>query len=357
VAWLVGIPIAYTLAIVRSAATYLPSGFPLLTFTPIGTVAYYFILFPVTAIMSQPPEDRRALIERLRQNISVPVLSILGLAVAGLLWAIVLSRPDGKLHIWFLAVGEGNAVLIQTPQGAHILVDGGENPTQLRTALGDRLPFYKRDLDLLIITKPNRFNITALPPLFERYTVKAVITNGQTDKDDSYKALAASLKTANIEPLTLSAGYRIQVGDSVALEVVNPENPPEPGMRLDDAPLMLRLTYGDASFLLTSSLSTNGTVALLNAVKSGRYLGATVLQLPAGGEMRIDDWLNLARPQIAIFEAQPGSQTAKYVDAVSPLIKDIPVYRTDRHGTIEISTDGKQLWISPARQSAGTAGG
>jgi competence protein ComEC len=356
VAWLVGIPLAYTLAIVRAAAQ-LPGASTPITVDPLVIGAYYVVLFSVTAIMSQPTEDRRALIERLRQNVSVSLLSILGLAIAGLLWAIVLSRPDGRLHVWFLAVGEGNAVLIQTPQGTHILIDGGENPTQLRTALGDRLPFYKHELDLLIITQPNRFNISALPPLFERYAVKAVITNGQPDKDDSYKALVESLKGARIDPLPLSAGYRLQVDDSVAIEVVNPESPPQPGMRIDDAPLMLRLTYGDASFLLTSSLSTKGTSALLTAAKSGRYLGATVLQLPAGGEMRIDDWLNLARPQIAIFEAQQGGQTAKFVDAVSPLFKDIPMYRTDKHGTIEISTDGKQLWISTARQSGEAAAG
>src|SRR5205814_1883589 len=121
---------------------------------------YYVVLFGMTAVLSQPTETRRGLFTRIRQIATTPAVVALGLALAAIIWVIALSRPDGKLHVWFLSVGAGNAVLIQSPQGAHILIDGGENPTQLRTAIGDRLPFYQRDLDLLIVTQPKPATIS-----------------------------------------------------------------------------------------------------------------------------------------------------------------------------------------------------
>src|SRR5262249_2981901 len=150
------------------------------TMDVIGVALYYGILFGVTAVMSQPAEDRKQTVNRLRRLLSTSVVSLIGLAIAVYLWALVISRPDGKLHVWFLEVGAGNAVLIQTPNGAHILIDGGENATRLRTALGDRLPFYKNNIDLLIVTQPKSTAIMGLPPLFDRYKMQNVITNGQT---------------------------------------------------------------------------------------------------------------------------------------------------------------------------------
>ncbi len=152
VAWLVAIPLTWSLAIIRAAAQ-LPGASVPITVEPLYVAIYYILLFGVTFVLSQPLEDRQAIIARLRKAAAAPAVGILGIAIAGLLWAMALARPDGKLHVWYLAVGEGNAVLIQTPNGAHLLIDGGENPTRLRAALGDHLPFYKRDLDMLIITQ------------------------------------------------------------------------------------------------------------------------------------------------------------------------------------------------------------
>src|SRR5262249_44406502 len=162
----------------------------------------------VTATMSQPIEDRKHTVNRLRGLLSTSLVSLTGLAVAAYLWALVISRPDGNLHVWFLEVGAGNAVLVQTPNGAHILIDGVENATRLRTALGDRLPFYKNDIDLLIIAQPKSTEIMGLPPLFDRYKVQNVITNGQTlDENEVYNALHDTLLKANATVQTVRAGY------------------------------------------------------------------------------------------------------------------------------------------------------
>jgi competence protein ComEC len=350
VAWLVDIPVAYTLAVIRTAAQLPGSSVPT-TLEPAVFVGYYVILFGATAILSRPPEERQAWLARLRQAAMTPTVGILGLAIAGLLWATALSRPDGKLHVWFLAVGQGNAVLIQTPRGAHLLVDGGENPTQLRTALGDRLPFYKRDLDALFVTQPKPVAIAALPPLFDRYNVRTVITNGLGGKDDTYRALLDKIEGSGAQTVVATAGYRLQTDDGVIVEALNPPDVPGPADNADDVPLILRLTYGDATFLLTSELSPQCVESLL---ASRRYLRVAVLLLPSNGREKpnSDEWLAAIGPQVAVIEAEAGSGTALPAPHVLDYLgaKQIPVYRTDLQGTIEIASDGKQLWISTARR-------
>jgi len=348
IAWLVAIPLTWSLAIIRTAAQ-LPAASVPITVEPLHVAIYYTLLFGATLVLSQPLEDRQAMFARLRKVAAAPAVGVMGVAIAGLLWAMALARPDGKLHVWFLAVGEGNAVLIQTPNGAHLLIDGGENPTRLRAALGDHLPFYKRDLDMLIVTQPRPGTITALPPLFERYAFKVVITNGQSAGDATYRVLSTTLNRSGASVLAVTGGYQVQTSDGLTLAVINPPQPPDPKARWDDAPLVLRLTYGKASFLLMPELSEKGMQA---ALKATDYWNATVIQLPSNGAEKANpaDWLNTLTPQAAVILAEPGNRAAQPSDSVIKHLKDrgIPIYRTDTQGTVEIATDGTQLWISTA---------
>lgn len=349
VAWLVYLPLTYTLAIIRAAAQ-LP-GASVAVSVEVGTViAYYVLLFGALAYFRTPPNPGRQerLLERLRRVVTTPALIALGGAVAALIWIMVLSRPDGKLHVWFLGVGDGNAVLIRTPNGSHILVDGGPNPTQLRTALGDYLPFYQHDLDVLIVTQPKTSAFAALPPLFERYVPRAVLTNGQTDNSEAYRALTAALTAAKIAPMPIRAGYQVQTSDGLTIQVLHPQSAPETDAKPDDTGLVLRLSYGDASFLLTPDLSADAEQEMID---SGWYIGATVAQLPshAADDANGDLFLKAASPQVAVVEAEAGSRTGQPSDVALKRLGRTPVYRTDQKGTIEVSTNGKMLWISTSR--------
>jgi competence protein ComEC len=178
-----------------------------------------------------------------------PVVTSLGAAVAGiavLLGIMLLSRPDGKLHVWWLEVGHSNAVLIQTPAGADILIDGGRFPSQLLTGLGDRLPFNKRNIDLLVISQPDPFDYDALSSVLDRYSVNLALTNGQPNLRPEYTALLQRLPPDKV--IAARAGYSFAVEDGTRLEVLAPYTTPDMGENLNDAALILRVTYGDISF-------------------------------------------------------------------------------------------------------------
>ncbi len=72
--------------------------------------------------------------------------------MTALLWLAVLSMPDGRLHVYALDVGQGDAILVRTGDGQNVLIDGGPDPILLASRLGEVLPFWERDIDLVLVT-------------------------------------------------------------------------------------------------------------------------------------------------------------------------------------------------------------
>lgn len=264
-----------------------------------------------------------------------------GAGIAILLTLLVLSRPDGKLHVWWLDAGHSNAILIQTPAGAHILVDGGRFPSQLLTALGDRLPFNKRTIDLLVISQPDPFDYDALSAVLDRYDVGMALTNGQPNLRPEYATLLQRMSPERTA--AVRAGYSLDFADGTRLEVLAPYSTPDISDSLNDGALVLRLTYGDVSVLLPSDASPEAQAALL---ESGEWPLATVMQLPNHGGIRSlsERFLEAAQPQIVVLQSDPTNRLGDPNLDTLTLLGDTPLLRTDLSGTIHLWTDGKQIW-------------
>jgi beta-lactamase superfamily II metal-dependent hydrolase len=273
----------------------------------------------------------------LRRRAPVGAALLSGVAILALIGALFVSRPDGLLHVWFLDVGGGNAVLIQTPRGAQLLIDGGRYPSRLLTALGDRLPFTDQTLEVLFLTQPDEAQFGALPAVLDRYNVGVVVSNGQPNLGEAFAALQAKL-AANTG-VNAQTGYSLTSDDGVRIEALNPSKTPALEDSLDASALVLRLSYGDVAFLLTSDLSIEGQQAL---VASGQNLNATALQVPH----RLDaDFVAAVQPSIAVTQAEyPNEDDMMALDTAM-------LYRTGRDGTIHLSSDGTNLWVATdARQ-------
>jgi len=275
---------------------------------------------------------------------SRPVVTSLAGSVAGiavLLVLLFLSRPDGKLHVWWLDAGHSNAVLIQTPNGADILVDGGRFPSQLLTALGDRLPFNKRNLDLLVISQPDPFDYDALSSVMDRYTVNIALTNGQPNLRPEYTALLQRIPADKV--IAGQVGYTFEIEDGTRIEVLAPQNTPQMGDSLNDSALVLRVSYGDISFLLPSDASQTAQIDLL---KSGEWPLATVMQLPNHGGVRSlnEGFLAAAQPQMVVLQSDPTNRLGDPNGDTLALLGNTPLVRTDLSGAVHVWTDGKQLW-------------
>ncbi len=262
-----------------------------------------------------------------------------------LMGAMFLSRADGHLHVWLLDLGHSNAVLAQTPGGAHILVDGGRFPARLLTAIGDRLPFHDRHIEVLVITHPDAWDVAALNSLLDRYTVGAALYHGQATLDEDVVQILARLHHAGTPLAQARAGYTVDFSDGATIEVLHPQAQPRITDKLNDHVLALRLRYGDASFLLTSDLSVEGQRELL---ASSVVEHATVLQIPQHGTARAldDDFLAEVKPQIALLQSDIANRRGDPDPDTLAKLKALDLLRTDELGTIHLRTDGKTIQVS-----------
>jgi competence protein ComEC len=334
VAWGAWLFLSWTIGVVRFAAALPGASLPVEGISPAAIWTIYGVLFAVTAFAMQHPDARARQLGRLREALGVKALAAAGLGVAALTFAAAGSLPDGRLHVTFVDVGAGQATLIVTPSGRQVLVDAGGSGRQLATALGDALPFWDRQLDLLILTDPGQAD--ALPTLAGRYRFDAVIAGGASPSAADADALAALNDVP--QPVTAQAGETVHVGDGVTL------------MALSAPPSAWMLTYGEVQMFLPGDLSAESAGALLI---SGQPLQAAVMLVPGGGhrEVATEALLTAVSPAVAVMSVSEGNSAglphAEVLERLAAL--GTAIYRTDRDGDIEIISDGTQLWVKNGR--------
>mgnify|MGYP001618356405 CR=1 FL=1 len=82
-----------------------------------------------------------------------------------------ISFSDKKLHIVFCSVGQGDAILIRTPEGSDILVDGGPDES-VSNCLSRHMPLWDRTIEVVYLTHPDADHLTGLIQVIKTYNVK-----------------------------------------------------------------------------------------------------------------------------------------------------------------------------------------
>jgi beta-lactamase superfamily II metal-dependent hydrolase len=340
--WAVLAPLAWTTHVVRILAD--------LSFADIqaqfrpGLVAVAFLaMIGVTIMHINRSELLAAAVRFLRRTAAQSIIIGAALVLLFITGTVLASRPDGRLHLWLLDMGHSHALMVQTPDGAQILVDGGRFPSRLLLALGDRMPFYDRELDMIILTQPDEFDTGALIDVLRRYTAGIVLTNGQPNLSPAQAALETALGGTSVLPVT--AGNTVAFSDGVRLQVLNPSITPTLEDSLDDSALVLRLTFDWTSILITSDVSAETQRAL---VEAGLVDHATAFILPQHGTAGAlaAEFLAAVRPQIVLLQSDAANRRGDPHPDTLTMLDAVPLYRTDQSGTIHLSTDGRTIDVT-----------
>lgn len=351
--WAVLIFLSWSIAVVRAFAQLEFADLALHVDGRLIQLYYLLMLGGAMVAAARPPIWNRLLdlINRRRLRTALGTAASLALI---LLTAVFLSRPDGRLRVWFLDMGHSNAVLLQTPAGTQMLVDGGRFPSRLLTAIGDRLPFYDREIEILAITHPDEWDISAISAVLDRYTVGVALMNGQPNRTEAYQEIRRRLIEAGIPQLSARAGYTIDMGDGVVVDVLHPQETPRITDALGDHVMALRVSFGEVSFLLPSDVNRSGQQSMLEA---GVWPLADVMQIPDHGSARSLDsqFLAAVQPQIAILQSDIANRRDDpHPDTMlefSELIESGRVFRTDEIGAIQLSTDGRTVEVLGERKA------
>jgi competence protein ComEC len=349
--WWAFLPLTWTIRVVEWTAGFPYASVPL-KLSDQGMVAVYGVIIGLTGLVLLSAERRRALWESVHSGLPRKV-ALGGMGVTAIVaWFAVLQLPsDDKLMVTFLDVGQGDAVFIETPKGAQILVDGGPEGDTLLSELGHHMPFWDRTLDLVVLTHPDADHLTGLVAALERYDVRAVIVREQPLETDLAEAWEMSLATEGATLIGGEAGTRIELSDGVTLEILHPGPGPvadDTGSTNNDS-IVMRLVYGDVAFLLTGDIEATVEKEL---VRSGAYLRSSVLKLPHHGSNTSSSraFLDAVRPQVAVISVGSDNDFGHPSrEVLERLGKNTLVYRTDQNGSVTVTSDGRRLWIETER--------
>lgn len=358
-AWVAWLPLAYMVAIAQTFASFPFASMPAHLANPALLVSYYAAMAAGVWFASNPRAHSQ-LIKSLALKLAVPGSAAISYIVfyragkwlvaalvvlASLVWIGVLTAPDGRLHISFFDVGGAQAVLIQTPDGKNILVDGGPSPEKLNTALGSKLPFWQRRLHLVVLTAPEPSRLPGLINVLRRYQVDRVLESEtrllpQGTLPASYYEWRREIKNRSIPSTTAAAGQRVDLGSGYRLEVVYPQahSSTASPVNADDTRAIIRVEAGQISFLLGADVDEERVKDLL---AQHVILKSTVLQIPRSQTEIYSSrvLLEAAAPEVVVAPAALSGQGTGVNQGAAQTITLEP------SGTIEFITDGKGLWV------------
>lgn len=344
VAWPVWLFLAYTVSVIRFLAEMPLASVPL-TLSPPGLLALYAVIGAVGALTLMSVERRHSLGAQARGRIKPFTLLLAGILAIVLLIIALRSLPDGRLHVVYFDVGQGDAVFIQTPAGRQVLVDGGRYPSVLLEELGEHMPFWDRSIDLVVATHPDDDHIVGLTGVVERFGIGLLIASvGAGSDDPAYDSLLEDAAERGIPLHLAQAGERLDLGDGVSLEVLHPAadfraSSPNEGS------VVLRLSYGDQTTLLTGDAEGEAEQAML---RSNRPLQSTVLKAGHHGAntSSSEAFLAAVKPQVIIISAGRDNSYGHPHPAMlrRASASGAAILRTDELGTVEMISDGRSMW-------------
>ncbi|HFQ92773.1 MAG TPA: DNA internalization-related competence protein ComEC/Rec2 [Anaerolineae bacterium] len=343
-AWAAWLFLTYTISLVRMFARVPGAAVPVdVSWTAV--ILIYVFIGAATWLVMQPPETRARWTGFLRRNLSQKA----ALTLTGMAALLVISwnngQADGKLHIAFLNVGQGDATFIQTPSGRQILIDGGLYPSVLNDQLGQQMPFWDKEIDLVIATHPDADHVSGLADLFARYRIPTLITDGEgLGESHIYDAVLQAAEANGAEIRRAVAGEIIEIEDGVRLEILHPGDTLNAENRNENS-VSMRLVYGEFSYLFTGDAEQEAEQAML---ANGRPLNALVFKAGHHGSNSSSSapFLTAVQPQIIIVSAGKDNKFGHPRPEMLQRARDIgaTVLRTDELGTIEVVTDGRIMW-------------
>jgi len=367
IAWLTWLFLSYLLLVANTFAALPLSFLKVDSISGNLVLAYYLVLILVLWLVRRPKQTStlttRALtsakvgidkatnfVSRLPKKWVIPPLLVLAILTS----VAAATMPDDNLHVSFLDIGQGDAILIQTPAHQDILVDGGPSPQAINLELSQKIPFWDRTIDLVILTHPSADHVTGLVAVLERYKVKQVLYPDLAFESDVYDEWLSLIEEKGIERIIAQAGQQIDLGRGVVIEVLHPQDPLLTGTEsdIDNNGAVLRLSMGEVSFLLTADIRQSAEFELITQRAN---LSSTVLKVAHHGSntSTVPEFLSVVNPQLSVILVGEDNHFGHPSDAVIERLEEKigleNIYCTDKQGTIEFTTDGERLWVRTER--------
>ncbi len=263
-------------------------------------------------------------------------------------WSVFDSvRGNNFLEVNFFNVGQGDCSFIKIPNGLKVIIDGGPDHNLLVEKISKELPFWDREIDLIIFTHPEDDHFAGLFEVLKRYKVKNIVWSGE-DKDGvkfkNFKVVIEKEQEDGCLVSKVKAGDRIILKDAV-MEVLFPFDITGFNNQnsTNGSSVVIKLTYGLNKFLFTGDISSENEKEIIN---NGKDVKVDVLKVAHHGSKYSTSnyFLEKSLPKVAIIQVgkntygHPSKETLENLNFFG-----VKVFRNDIDGDIEIISDGKNL--------------
>lgn len=265
------------------------------------------------------------------------------------------SPDKGRLEVTFMDVDQGDAAFLRLPGGQTMMVDGGGlSFGSFDVGEGVVTPFLRQErvgkIDFLVASHPDRDHIHGFAALLQNFPVGRIWHNGDRSSAPFYDQIEELAHQEKVPFFVPEFGTLLEVRDGLRIQALNVGQLLGKGgkkkSRDNNRSLVVKVSYGEVSFLFTGDLEIEGQRALL---QSETDLHSTVLKVPhhGGASSSHPAFWEQVRPKVAIISVGKynrfGHPSPKVVQALETL--GTRIYRTDQEGCIRVVTDGKEWTV------------
>jgi len=263
------------------------------------------------------------------------------------------AAVTGTLKVHYIDVGQADAILIQLPAGQNVLIDAGNNDDAY-TVVNYLKSKGISKLDHVIGTHPHEDHIGGLDVVINSFAVGKVYLPRVTHTTETYQDALVAVQNEGLKAAEANGGVKLAVGQGATAELVAPNGTVY--QELNDYSAVLKLTFGQTSFLFAGDAAGISEAAMLRA---GYNLQADVLKVGHHGSSSSTTaaWLKAVSPKYAVISVgkdndygHPHAETLAKLAAAG-----IKVYRTDRQGTVVAISDGKAITFGTQPTTAGVS--
>jgi competence protein ComEC len=279
-----------------------------------------------------------------------PIGILLALLLTGaFLWPVAgRAGPPANLTVTFLDVGQGDAAVVRTPDGATVVIDAGPEEQEVARALA-RLGV--RRIDLAVVSHAHADHVRGFPAIFARFPVALLLEPGCPEDDSpAYLQMLESARSEEIPIRNPRGGERLEVG-SLTLEVLGPDvcSSEEPN---DNSVVLLvhpaANTDPGSSVLFTGDAEEPAQRDLL---ADGDPVTAAVLKVPhQGGATSTEEFFDAVGAQVAVVSVGPNEYGHPVPWVLAALRRTgALVLRTDQSGDVAVQFDARGVLVESAR--------
>jgi competence protein ComEC len=268
------------------------------------------------------------------------------IALAGVvIWVAALGQSDGRMHVYFLDVGQGDAALVRTPGGYNVLIDGGPSGEDTLLAVDRLLPVWDRQIDVGVLSQPDADHRVGITEMAKRGRIDRLLTPPVAEDDGWLRELSAT-KTTLVDG---RAGTVVTLPDGTWLEVIHPPTPAMAGTSSDpnNNSLVVVLHFGEATVLFTGDVEMAGELVLLG---QNSELSADILKVAHHGSDTSSTLAFLAAvaPSVAVISVGSdntyGHPTPGIIARLLAIVPEENLFITSLGGVVELVTDGGRWW-------------